>query len=508
MRIFSRTHRRPRIRTERSSKGGDHEEADRLLPLLCEPMVLARAHEDHVAWGKRRLPVDRFQNPATGLHDELVLPLVAVHRRRAALADDDLVKGARECAVLAADQRPDPRVHSADLVEPFHRRPAEFRLVQRMRRWAPPSKTFSPGGRQNRTLKCVRANPAVMFVGQFVDEGLGNAAHIFGSKESKVAAIVDPLRDVDGYLATAEHHGLEIRYVFDTRLHNDFVSGAREIAAKTGARVVAGADAGLAFDHTPLADGESLSMGDLKVTALATPGHTPEHMAYAVAADGPGGPSMVFTGGALIVGGVARTDLLGKENSVPFPKQLYHSLREKLMTLPDAVSVFPTHGAGSFCAAPATAERQTTIGRERVANPLVLARSEEDFVRRALEGLPSYPVYFGSLRPVNQKGPKILGGLPQPPAIPPAAVKVLAAGGPSILHFLPPPLFLRAHIPGAYGISAHAPLTTWAGWLIPVGTPLILVSHGPRDLESAVRQLIRIGFDDLRGTVGGGMAAW
>ncbi|HKZ63979.1 MAG TPA: rhodanese-like domain-containing protein [Thermoplasmata archaeon] len=347
-----------------------------------------------------------------------------------------------------------------------------------------------------------------MFVGQFVDEGLGNAAHIFGSKESKVAAIVDPLRDVDGYLATAEHHGLEIRYVFDTHLHNDFVSGAREIAAKTGARVVAGADAGLAFDHTPLADGESLSMGDLKVTALATPGHTPEHMAYAVAPDGPGGPSMVFTGGALIVGGVARTDLLGKENSVPFAKQLYHSLREKLMTLPDAVSVFPTHGAGSFCAAPATAERQTTIGRERVANPLVLARSEEDFVRRALEGLPSYPVYFGSLRPVNQKGPKILGGLPQPPAIPPATVKELAAEGASILDVRPPPLFLRAHIPGAYGISAHAPLTTWAGWLIPVGTPLILVSHGPRDLESAVRQLIRIGFDDLRGTVGGGMAAW
>ena len=345
-----------------------------------------------------------------------------------------------------------------------------------------------------------------MFVAQFVDEGLGNATHLFGSREAKVAAIVDPLRDVDQYLAAAEKYGVQIRYALDTHLHNDFVSGAREIAARTGAKVVAGADAGLAFDHVALREGESVDLAELKVTAIATPGHTPEHVAYAVHANG--SPAAVFSGGALIVGGAARTDLLGAENSVPLARQLYHSLHDKLLKLPDAVSVFPTHGAGSFCAAPATSERQTTIGRERAYNPLARATSEDEFVRRALDGLPSYPAYFGKLRPVNQQGPKVLGGLPQLEPLPPAKVQALAADGVSVLDVRPPPLFLRGHVPGAYGIWVAAPLTTWAGWLIPFGAPLVLVSHGTRDRDEAVRQLVRIGYDDLRGFLDGGMAAW
>jgi len=321
-----------------------------------------------------------------------------------------------------------------------------------------------------------------------------------------VAAIVDPLRDVDQYLAAAERYGFRIQYAMDTHLHNDFVSGARELAAKAGAKVIASADAGLGYDHTPLRGGESVDLAELSITAIATPGHTPEHVAYAVSQDGR--PSALFSGGALIVGGAARTDLLGKENSVPLARQLYHSIHDQLLKLPDGVSVFPTHGAGSFCAAPATRERQTTIGRERATNPLVRAASEEEFVRRALEGLPSYPVYFGSLRPVNQQGPVLLGGVPKLKPLPPMRVRELAAEGVSVLDVRPPSLFLRSHVPGAYGIWANAPLTTWAGWLIPVGTPLVLVAHGPRDLELAVRQLIRIGFDELRGFLDGGMAAW
>ena len=321
-----------------------------------------------------------------------------------------------------------------------------------------------------------------------------------------MAAIVDPLRDVDQYLAAAERYGFRIQYAMDTHLHNDFVSGARELAAKAGAKVIASADAGLGYDHTPLRGGESVDLAELSITAIATPGHTPEHVAYAVSQDGR--PSALFSGGALIVGGAARTDLLGKENSVPLARQLYHSIHDQLLKLPDGVSVFPTHGAGSFCAAPATRERQTTIGRERATNPLVRAASEEEFVRRALEGLPSYPVYFGSLRPVNQQGPVLLGGVPKLKPLPPMRVRELAAEGVSVLDVRPPPLFLRSHVPGAYGIWANAPLTTWAGWLIPVGTPLVLVAHGPRDLELAVRQLIRIGFDELRGFLDGGMAAW
>lgn len=347
-----------------------------------------------------------------------------------------------------------------------------------------------------------------MFVVPFVDEGLGNSAHLVGSKEAKVAALIDPLRDIDGYLATADHLGVKIQYVFDTHLHNDFVSGAREVAAKTGAVVAANADAGLAYDHRPLHDGDRLPLGDLAVRAMATPGHTPEHMAYAVGPANAADPAALFSGGALIVGGCARTDLLGAENSEPLARQLYHTLHDRILALPDGVAVFPTHGAGSFCAAPATGERQTSIGRERGTNPLARVASEDEFVRRALQGLPSYPAYFGKLRPVNQKGPKVLGGLPQLAPLSPAKVRELAADGVSVLDVRPPPLYLRGHIPGAYGIGTNAPLTTWAGWLIPLGAPLILVSHGPRDLDDAVRQLIRIGFDDLRGVLEGGMAAW
>ena len=208
-----------------------------------------------------------------------------------------------------------------------------------------------------------------MFVVQFVDEGLGNTAHLVGSKEAKVAAIVDPLRDVDRYLESAERLGVRIAYALDTHLHNDFVSGAREIAAKTGATVGASAEAGLRFEHTPLREGDRLPLGDSAVEVIATPGHTPEHIAFAVRSDGAEAPAAVFSGGALIVGGAARTDLLGHEMSEPLARQLYRTIHGKLLALPDDVQVFPTHGAGSFCAAPAVADRATTIGRERKTNP-------------------------------------------------------------------------------------------------------------------------------------------
>jgi hydroxyacylglutathione hydrolase len=347
-----------------------------------------------------------------------------------------------------------------------------------------------------------------MFIVQFVDEGLGNASHLVGSKEAKVAAVVDPLRDVDRYLATAERFGVRIAYALDTHLHNDFVSGAREIAAKTGAVVVAGADAGLQFDHRPVRDGDRLPFGDLAVSAIATPGHTPEHMAYGVGLPDAPTPAVLFSGGALIVGGCARTDLLGEDRRVPLARDLYRTVHGKLMKLPDAVAVYPTHGGGSFCAAPATDARTTTIGQERVTNPLARARTEDEFVARALSGLPSYPTYFGMLRPINQRGPPVLGGVPR--LRPMSAGEVLAwkEKGGAVLDVRPPWIFWDGHVPGAYGIGVDAPLATWVGWLIPFGTPLVLVSMDPMDLEEAVRRLIRIGYDDLCGVLEGGMRAW
>ena len=352
-----------------------------------------------------------------------------------------------------------------------------------------------------------RPAPAA-FVQPFVDEGLGNSAYLVGSRDAKLAALIDPLRDVDRYLAAAEGIGVKIAYVLDTHLHNDFVSGAREVAAKTGAVVGASAEAGLAFEHRALKDGDRLSLGDLGLGVLATPGHTPEHLAFALGADGDAAPLALFTGGALIVGGAARTDLLGEAMTEPLARRLYHTIHARLLAYPDDTAVFPTHGAGSFCAAPSFGDRTTTIGMEKARNPLCKATSEDEFVRRSLEGLPAYPAYFGKVRPINQQGPEVLGGVPHPKPMPPSEVQSWIDGGGAVLDVRSPREFLRGHIPGAYGIGTGAPLVVWAGWLLPFGVALVLVSRGGPELDFAVRQLIRIGFDDLRGTLDGGMEAW
>ena len=249
-----------------------------------------------------------------------------------------------------------------------------------------------------------------IFVEQFVDEGLGNSAYLVGSHETKAAVLIDPLRDVDQYLAAAGRLSVKITHVLDTHLHADFISGARELAAQAGAVIGVSAEAKVGFDHRPLAENDGLEIGDVRLVVLQTPGHTPEHISFLLTeADS---PTALFSGGALIVGGAARTDLLGHDLTLPLARHLYHTLRDKLLTLPDEVNVYPTHGAGSFCVAPASSDRVTTIGRERRSNPLAQVKTEGEFITRALSGLPSYPVYYKEMRPINQRGPKLLGGVP------------------------------------------------------------------------------------------------
>jgi len=344
-------------------------------------------------------------------------------------------------------------------------------------------------------------------VQSFVEEGLGNSSYLFGSRSSETAVVIDPLRDIEPYVRVAERHGLTITHVLDTHLHNDFVSGARELAARCGATVCASAEAGLEFDHRPLKERDRISVGELALEVVATPGHTPEHIVF-LAVDGARAPLALFSGGALIVGGTARTDLLGEEMAKPLTRQLYRTIQEKILVLPDSVAVLPTHGAGSFCVAAELPDRTTTIGRERARNPLVRARSEDEFVRLALGGLPSYPVYFREMRAINRRGPRILGGPPALAALTPEAVREWIARGGAVLDVRPAPHFARGHIPGSYGIQLDAPLTTWAGWLIPFGTALVLLADSVEAREEAVRQLLRIGFDDLRGYLDGGMPAW
>lgn len=236
-----------------------------------------------------------------------------------------------------------------------------------------------------------------MFIKQFVEEGLGNSSYLVGSKELGAAVVIDPARDVEPYLREAQGNGVRITHVFETHLHNDFVSGSRELASRTGALICASAAAELQFEHKPLREGDKVDVAGLVFQVLETPGHTPEHVSFLALDPGSGRPLALFSGGALIVGGAARTDLLGSERTKPLARQLFHTLKEKVSPLPDDVAVYPTHGAGSFCAAPASHERATTMGEERRHNPLLNASTEAEFVERVLEDLPSYPAYFSSL---------------------------------------------------------------------------------------------------------------
>ena len=253
-----------------------------------------------------------------------------------------------------------------------------------------------------------------MRVRQFVDEGLGNSAHLVISDSHGVAALIDPLRDVDQYVDAARAEGVRITHVLETHIHNDFVSGSRELAMLTGARIVSSADASLEFDHEPVRDGHRLAIGDVLLTVLATPGHTPEHVSYlAQNTANPAEPAVLFSGGSLLVGAVARTDLLGHEHATGLAHQLYHSLHEKILPLGDDVIVHPTHGAGSFCTAAAAAESTSTIGRERRGNPFLALPGPEAFTERLLASMPSYPTYFDHMRAVNRRGPRVVGELPR-----------------------------------------------------------------------------------------------
>lgn len=346
------------------------------------------------------------------------------------------------------------------------------------------------------------------FIEPFVDTGLGNSAYLIGSHETKKGILIDPLRDVDRYLHAASELGLTLTHVLDTHLHADFVSGNREIATQTGAVIGASAEAQVGFDHKPLTEDTVIDLGAFQIRVMTTPGHTPEHVSYLLIEPDGKTPSALFSGGALIVGGAARTDLLSHELTHPLASHLYHTIHDKLLKLPDAVNVFPTHGAGSFCVAPVSSERTTTIGHERKTNQLAQPQTEAEFIQRALTGLPAYPTYYKYMRAINQKGARLLGGVPLLKPYAPSEVKALMEAGVVVLDLRHQKKFCAGHIPNSYGIRVDAPLVVWAGWVIPFGSRIVLLAESAAEREEATRQLIRIGYDDVLGYVEGGIEAW
>ncbi len=346
------------------------------------------------------------------------------------------------------------------------------------------------------------------FIEPFVDTGLGNSAYLIGSHETKKGILIDPLRDVDRYLHAASELGLTLTHVLDTHLHADFVSGNREIATQTGAVIGASAEAHVGFDHKPLTEDTVIDLGAFQIRVMTTPGHTPEHVSYLLVEPDGKTPSALFSGGALIVGGAARTDLLSHELTHPLASHLYHTIHDKLLKLPDEVNVFPTHGAGSFCVAPVSSERTTTIGHERKTNKLAQPQSETEFIQRALTGLPAYPIYYKYMRAINQNGAKLLGGVPLLKPYSPSEVKALMDDGVVVLDTRHQKKFSAGHIPNSYGVRVDAPLVVWAGWVIPFGSRIVLLAESAAEREDATRQLIRIGYDEVLGYVEGGIEAW
>jgi hydroxyacylglutathione hydrolase len=338
-----------------------------------------------------------------------------------------------------------------------------------------------------------------------VDEGLGNSSYLVDLGDRR-GLVVDPVRDPGPYLVAAKRRGLAIAFAAETHLHADFISGSRELQARS-AEVLASAAGGTAFPHRALRDGDEVNLGGLTLRALATPGHTPEHLSYLLL-DGSHSLAL-FSGGSLLVGAVARTDLIAPERTEELARSLWRCLHERILTLPDDLPVYPTHGAGSFCSAPAGSDRATTIGREKASNPLLAAPNEDTFVTALLDGLGSHPPYFLRLREVNRRGPTLVAT--EPPLLPHLdvpGVRRLVADGARLIDARPLEEFASGHIPGSLSIPLRDQFATWLGWLVEPDRPLVFVVSDEQDEADLVWQTLKIGYERLAGQLAGGASAW
>jgi hydroxyacylglutathione hydrolase len=339
-----------------------------------------------------------------------------------------------------------------------------------------------------------------------VDQGLGNSAYLVELGDGR-ALVVDPARDPTPYLELARRRRLRIAYAAETHLHADFLTGSRELAAADGAQILAPRASRLGFAHRGLEDGEEIDLGGLTLRALATPGHAPEHVSFLFLDSAR--PVALFSGGALLVGTVARTDLASPELTEPLARAAYRSLHQGLLSLPDELAVFPTHGAGSFCSAPVGGERTTTIGAERRHNWLLAAADEDTFVAELLAGLGSYPPYFLRLRERNRVGPELLG--PDwriVPLLSASQVRQHVAGGGALVDARPVTAFAAGHIPGALSIALRPAFASWLGWLVDDTQPLVIVLDEDQNRGELARQCRTIGYDHVVGELAGGMTAW
>lgn len=337
-----------------------------------------------------------------------------------------------------------------------------------------------------------------------VDEGLGNTAYLVDLGDGRALA-VDVSRDLRAMHESAAKRGLTVAFAADTHLHADFLSGARQLATNEQAQVLASAAGHREFAHTGLHDGDEVDLGGLRLRALLTPGHTHEHMAFLLL-DGDREVG-VFTGGSLIVGSAARTDLVSEDRTEELARAQYASLH-RLAALPSETKVWPTHGAGSFCSAPPGSERTSTIATELATNPLLALPDENSFVSQLLGSLGSYPPYFRRLGEINRVGPPLLTDDPVLRHLNVEDVQARMDDGAVLVDARQVDRFSHSHIRGAISIPLRAVFASWLGWLVPADRPVIIVRDQDQDAAEIAWQAAKIGYDNVVGELQGGMDAW
>jgi hydroxyacylglutathione hydrolase len=352
------------------------------------------------------------------------------------------------------------------------------------------------------------ASNAVLFE-RVRTKGLAHESYLVGDRSSGQAAVIDPRRDVEIYLELARKHHVTITHAVETHIHADFVSGSRELASRTGtARIHVSVEGGAryGFAHEPLRDGSQIELGAVTLTALHTPGHTPEHMAYLARENG--NPWGFFSGDFLFADSVGRPDLLGTGQTPGLARALFRSLRTTLTTLPNEVPLYPAHGAGSPCGANIR-DRQSTIGYERQHNPALQFTDESAFIDWVLRTAPPIPHYYPRMKRVNAQGPQVLNGLPTVERLEPSAFAEQVAGGDiQLIDNRSALAFGEGHIAGAWNIGPRPELSLWSGWMLDPEKPIALVSPQVEDLPELLRQFQRVGFTRFAGWLKGGMSAW
>jgi hydroxyacylglutathione hydrolase len=345
-----------------------------------------------------------------------------------------------------------------------------------------------------------------MFFRQMYLGCLAQASYVIGS--SGVAAVVDPRRDVEDYIATASANGLSIRYVIETHLHADFVSGHRELAERTGASIVIAADARAEFPHLAVSDGDTLPLGDVSLRILATPGHTPESVCIIVEEEGR--PSKVLTGDTLFIGDVGRPDLAAAagHSSEQMAGMLYDSLHQKLLRLPDGVEVWPGHGAGSLCGRNMSKETSSTIGTQRRVNYALQPMAKEEFVSLMTRDIVEAPSYFSRDAQINRRGAGALRDAPRPRPMSAAETALAVDAGAIVLDVRHAESFGSAHIPRSLNVGLNGQYASWAGTLIPPDADVLLVTEGEEEIEEAEMRLARVGLENARGYLQRGVDSW